>query len=298
MDRVSNVVHQPVLLREVISLLNLLPGNAVVDGTMGLGGHSSEIIKQIQPNGRLIGIDFDKSALEIAKERLVGYQVKIDLFCDNFGNLGNILKELNLKGVDAILLDLGMSSYQLADSNRGFSFLAVGPLDMRMSHDAFTRASDIINRAPEKELIRIFQEYGEERFSKRIARKIIGIRHRRKIETTADLVNVIYESVPFKQGKIHPATRVFQALRIATNKELENLSIFLNHTADYLNPKGHLAIVSFHSLEDRLVKHKFIENKRKEIFSLITKKPIRPGIEEINRNPRARSAKLRVAEKI
>lgn len=291
-------IHQPVLLNEVIGLLNLSAGKVVVDGTIGLGGHSFEIIRQIQPNGRLIGIDFDKSALEIAKERLAGHQVKIDLFRDNFSNLGSILKELNLNGVDAILLDLGLSSYQLSDSTRGFSFLANGPLDMRMSRDAFLRAADIINRVPEKELIRIFQEYGEERFSKRIARKIVNTRHKRRIETTADLVNVIYESVPFKQGKIHPATRVFQALRIATNKELGNLSIFLNNAADYLNPKGRLAVISFHSLEDRLVKQKFVDNKRKEIFSLLTKKPIRPGMDETNSNPRARSARLRVAEKI
>lgn len=290
--------HQPVLPDEAIGLLDLSPGKTVVDGTIGLGGHSSEILKRIAPGGRLIGIDLDESALKIAKAKLAPDSNQINLFFDNFANLENILKKLGIKGVDGIILDLGLSSFQLSEAGRGFSFLTAAPLDMRMNQSAKTTAKDIVNKARFDELIRIFQDYGEERWSKRIAKAIINSRQKHPIETTQDLVGIIQSSIPYKGGKIHPATRVFQALRIAVNNELDNLSKFLQTAENNLKSQGRLAIISFHSLEDRLVKRAFIDKKAKNIFKIITKKPITPTRDETDKNPRSRSAKLRVAEKI
>ncbi|MBI4833981.1 MAG: 16S rRNA (cytosine(1402)-N(4))-methyltransferase RsmH [Planctomycetes bacterium] len=290
--------HQPVLPDEAIGLLDLSPGKTVVDGTIGLGGHSSEILKRITPGGRLIGIDLDEAALRIAQANLAPDSDKTNLFHDNFANLENILKNLSIKGVDGILLDLGFSSFQLSEAGRGFSFLSTAPLDMRMNQSAKSTVKDIINKARLDELIRIFQDYGEERWSKRIAKAIVNSRQKHPIETTEDLVGIIQSSIPYKGGNIHPATRVFQALRIAVNGELDNLSKFLQTAENNLNPKGRLVIISFHSLEDRLVKRAFIDKKVKNIFKIITKKPITPTRDEMDKNPRSRSAKLRVAEKV
>ena len=288
------MIHQPVLVKEVCSLLDLKPGKIIVDATVGSGGHSAAIAPLIQPGGRLIGLDRDNLAITRTRQRMDSD--KIDLFCENFINLGNILGKLGLKGVDGIILDLGVSSEQLSDTGRGFSFQTTGPLDMRMDKCSELTAEKIINRYPLERLMSIFSDYGEERWSRRIARAIVKMRQNSPIRTTSGLAAVISQAVPGR-GRIHPATRIFQALRIAVNQELDNLSSFLGQCETFLNPEGRLAIISFHSGEDRLVKTAFREKAIKRIFQIITRKPFYPSREEMSANPRSRSARLRVAEK-
>ncbi|MBA7530875.1 Ribosomal RNA small subunit methyltransferase H [subsurface metagenome] len=290
-------LHQPVLIKEVIELLQPRPGKILVDATIGSGGHSELLLGLIESSGKLIGIDRDKETLNIARERLKNYQTQLILLCDNFINLPHILKELDIEKVDGVLLDLGISSQQLSDAERGFSFQQDGPMDMRMSRTSRLKASDIINKYSPERLVKIFQDYGEERWSKRIARNIIGARTRKRIERTRELVEIIQRAVPFKKTRIHPATRVFQALRIEVNGELDNLRQFLKEPERYLKTGGRLAIISFHSLEDRLVKESFREKIKQDVFKRITKKPIRPEQEEVLTNPRSRSARLRAVER-
>lgn len=291
-------MHQPVLLNEVIELLKPQPNQILVDATIGSGGHSEQLLKLIRPGGRLIGLDLDKNILTLAQQRLNQYPAQIKLFCDNFANLDTVLARLGLTRIDRILLDLGVSSYQLSESKRGFSFQLNGPLDMRMSLTNSLTAAKIINHYPANRLLKVIQEYGEERWAKRIVKRIIQIRHNKPIRETRQLAELIYQTVPRRYHRIHPATRVFQALRIETNNELGNLTAFLNDAEKYLEPNGRLAIISFHSLEDRIVKIAFQTKKKQGYFRIITKKPIRATDEEIYRNPRARSARLRVAEKL
>jgi 16S rRNA (cytosine1402-N4)-methyltransferase len=301
-------IHKSVLLKEAIEMLNLKKGDIVVDATLGGGGHTREILKKIGEEGKLIAIDADMQAIE-------NFEAKKNVFLvnDNFANLENILKELKIEEVSAILADLGWSSDQLI--GKGMSFQTDEPLDMRLSKKQKITAQEIVNGYEKKELERIFKEYGEEKFWKSIARKIIEVRSNRKIETTKELVEIINQAVPekFKHGKLHPATRAFQAIRIEVNSELENLEKFIKGALETLKPKGRLAVISFHSLEDKIVKNSFRENARGCIcppnfpqcvcgkipkVSVITKKPVRPGKkEEMKKNPRARSAKMRVAEK-
>ena len=292
-------MHQPVLLKEVIEYLTPQPGEIVIDGTIGLGGHSELFLAKIQPKGKLIGIDLDCQALAQAQKRLLtGEQIgSLDLFCDNFANIDDIIKKLGLKGVDVILLDLGVSSYQLDTPERGFSFMNDAPLDMRMSQDNPFSASTVVNDYPEDELIRIFRSYGEERFAKRIAQRIVRYRAKEQIKTTGQLVAIIKKAAPSGWQRIHPATRVFQALRIEVNKELNNLERFLAGFPQWLKPGGRVGIISFHSLEDRLVKRSFRKYKEEGALEIVTKKPVTPTAEEEQQNPRSRSAKFRVAVK-
>jgi len=308
--------HIPVMLPEVLSYLNCKPGKIYVDCTLGGSGHARAVCDKILPDGLLIGIDQDIVAIENARKVLKPFEFNVHLFHDDFVNLANILKRLEITAVDGILLDLGVSLFQIESSGRGFSFKKDEPLDMRMNQGASTKAEDLINNMEGKNLRKIFQEYGEERWAGQIARKIVKERKRKSIRSSLQLARIVYDAVPgrakFNQ-KIHPATRVFMALRIAVNKELEKLDLFMANVANLLSPKGRLCILSFHSLEDRIVKTrirdlektcvcppdfpKCVCNKKREVCSL-TKKPVRPSEEEIIKNPMARSAKLRAMERI
>ena len=292
-------VHEPVLREEVLRLLDPQPGGVVVDLTLGSGGHAREILKRIGARGRLVGIDQDREALERAKEYLKTFP-QAEFIQKNFSFMKEILRSLNLEAVDAVLLDVGLSTEQLEESRRGFSFLKDGPLDMRMDPEGPVRARDLINGLSQGELEKIFRSYGEERFAGRIARAIVYRRKTKPVETTAELVKIIQKAVPrrFHFGRLHPATRVFQALRIRVNRELEALESALPQALQGLRPGGRLAVISFHSLEDRIVKHKFREWAKAEQVKILTPKPVAPAAEEIERNPRSRSAKLRAIEKL
>lgn len=308
-------VHIPVLAREVIEHLACRPGGIYVDGTLGGGGHALEILKASAPDGRLIGIDRDEDALNAAGKRLEGYKDRITLVRDNFRDIENILKSLGVKEVDGILLDLGVSSYQFEEPGRGFSFRYDARLDMRMDNRQEVSAYELVNNLEVGELARIFREYGEEREAGKLARVIDSVRKRRPIETTGELANIIYDAIPrrFHPKGIHPATRVFQALRIAVNDELKSIEDGLSGGLESLKSGGRLAVISFHSLEDRIVKNFFREAStgcvcppkfpicvcgKKPRAKLVTRKAVTPSDEEIDKNPRARSSKLRVLEKV
>ena len=290
--------HEPVLLREVLALLDLKPGEVVIDATLGRGGHAREILKKIGAKGRLIGIDQDPEALERAKQNLKAFP-QVDYVERNFSELDEILKCLNLKQVHAVLLDVGVSTEQLEEASRGFSFLKEGPLDMRMDSRRSLRARDLVNDLSQGELEKLFRTYGEERWAKRIAGTLCRERAERPIETTGELVRIIHKAVPrrFHFGARHPATRVFQALRIRVNEELKALESVLPQALQALGPGGRLAVISFHSLEDRIVKQTFRAWAREGEVQILTPKPVRPAEEEIQRNPRSRSARLRAVRK-
>ncbi|MBI5530408.1 MAG: 16S rRNA (cytosine(1402)-N(4))-methyltransferase RsmH [Candidatus Doudnabacteria bacterium] len=310
--------HIPVLLTEVIHYLRPQPNQNFIDCTLGGGGHAAALLEKIFPNGRLLGIDADPQAVENARQRLAPAQDRarrIILIQDNFRNLNKIVHEADFFPIHGILLDLGLSSAQLADEERGFSFKTAGPLDMRWSPTQPLTAADIVNKWPEKELTRIFKEYGEERFSQKIASQIVKQRQMEKIQTTDKLVGIVLSAIParYYPKKIHPATKVFQALRIAVNDELESLRLVLPQASNLLALGAILAVISFHSLEDRIVKNFFKAESRgcvcpkefpicncghKPRLKIITKKAIKPSEDEVRRNPRARSARLRVAEKV
>jgi len=369
--REEKMIHKPVLLEEVIENLNLKPGMTVIDGTLGAGGHSIEILKKILPGGKLVSIDWDKQAIENFPERLKkeGFDISdgaspasvksnfngdrcdfkiikksggnniAGYWCgasDNYANLNRIIGGLPdvSSGIDAVFADLGFSSDQIEDAKRGFSFLKNGPLDMRYSPEKEgLTATDIVNGYSEKDLADIFWKYGEEKYARRFAKEIVSIRKTKKIVETGELVEIISRAIPnvYRRKKIYPvksrraglampafnrvnfATKVFQALRIEVNHELENLKEFLDQSLEVLASGGRLAVVSFHSIEDRLVKNFFRDESRdciclpsipkcvcthKKKLKIITKKPIVPNNLETKRNPRSRSAKLRVAEKI
>lgn len=307
--------HIPVMLEETIAFLDCHPGHVVVDGTLGGGGHAQKIIERILPQGVFIGIDRDRDAIENAKCRFKGYGSNVHFFHRNYSQLPEILSELGMGDVDAVLLDLGVSFHQIDSDGRGFSFRRDEKLDMRMDIRQTATAEQLVNEMEKAELIRIFRDYGEEKWSSRIASKIIAERRKQRIESTGRLAGIVSDAVPFRFRKagIHPATKVFMALRIAVNRELEHLETFLAHLPDMLRPEGTVCIISFHSLEDRKVKHCFrtLEKgctcppklpvctcNQKPLFRIITRKPVRPGAEEINRNPMSRSARLRVAKRI
>ena len=308
--------HTPVMLHEVLRYLNCRPGKIYVDCTLGGSGHARAICKKIMPGGVFIGIDQDMDAIQNARKVLEPLDLSVHLFHENFIYLPDFLGQLNITSVDGILLDLGLSLHQIESSGRGFSFKRDEPLDMRMSTAANTTAEDLINQMAGNSLRKIFQEYGEERWSAQIARKIVQERQRSPIRSSKHLARIVCDAIPkpalFNQ-KIHPATRVFMALRIAVNRELEMLDLFMKNVADFLTPKGRLCILSFHSLEDRIVKHrlKALEKScvcppdfpqcvcdQKSVIRILTKKIVRPSKDEIARNPMARSTKLRAAEKI
>ena len=306
--------HQPVLLNECLDALAIRPDGIYVDGTLGRAGHSREIARRLT-TGRLIAIDRDKAALDAAPARLEGCMDRVALVRGNFGDLPAILASLGVDGVDGMLFDLGVSSPQLDDGSRGFSYLQDAPLDMRMDQSAPLTAKDVVNGWDREELKRILWQYGEERYSGPIAAAIVRERERAPIETTGQLSELIRAAMPAKarREKQHPAKRSFQAIRIAVNDELGEVERLLGGALDALNPGGRLAVISFHSLEDRLVKTAYADWAkgctcppdfpvcvcgRKPRVKLVGKRPIMAGEKELDENPRSRSAKLRVAEKL
>jgi 16S rRNA (cytosine1402-N4)-methyltransferase len=299
----SSVVsqHIPVLLKEVVDSLELKPGSVVVDGTLGGAGHSERILEKF-PGIKLIGLDRDSEAVERAEEKLRAY-TNIHLYTESYRNLDKVLAELNMTVIDALLLDLGISSDQLENSGRGFTFLHDEPLLMTMKREVAEgdlTAEIVVNTFPEESLELILRGFGEERYSRRIARAIVEKRAEKPIRTTHDLVGIVEAATPtiYHHGGIHPATRTFQALRIAVNEELTALEEGLVKGFNYLSQGGRMLVISFHSLEDRLVKTYFRDRAIDGSARLITKKPIVPSEEEIEKNTRSRSAKLRIIEKI
>lgn len=306
--------HKPVMLWECIQGLNIKPDGIYVDGTLGGAGHSTEIANRISEKGLLIGIDRDEEAICVAKERLSKFD-NIKFVNDNHDNIKSILTNLNIDSVDGILLDLGVSSYQLDEGKRGFSYMNSGNLDMRMDQNQDLTAKDVVNNYSEEHLANIIYEYGEEKFSRLIARKIVKYRENKVIETTDELVRIIENAVPNRNSNGHLAKRTFQAIRIEVNNEIKPLYNTVIDCIDSLKSGGRLCILTFHSLEDRAVKMAFNDSigkcicppglpycvcgaKEKTKGKIITKKPILPSLEEINENSRSKSAKLRIFEKI
>jgi 16S rRNA (cytosine1402-N4)-methyltransferase len=292
-------IHTPVMLEEVLSYLNLSPGKTIVDATVGTGGHAEEILKRISPGGRLIGIDRDRESLNVAQDRLGKFGSASVLRQGNFMDIDSILKELKVKKVDGVLFDLGISSFQLGDPERGFSFKQEGPLDMRMDRESYISAQDLLNNLNEEEISALLWNFGQERWHNRIARLLVRERERRPISTTAELSSIVVRATPYKYRhyRIHPATRTFQAVRIAVNRELETLEIALRKTVEFLDKAARICVISFHSLEDRIVKISFKEFASEGLIKIVTRKPLAPGLAETRDNPSSRSSKLRVAEK-
>lgn len=287
-------VHIPVLFDEVLEQLQPAPGGIFVDGTLGGGGHTRALAERVGPEGRVIAVDLDGGAVERTSAALAGLPVLVANA--SYADLPEVLDEVGVSAVDGVLLDLGLSSDQLADAERGFSYLSEGELDMRFDLERGEPAWRILERMSEEHLANVIYQYGEERFSRRIAKKIVEQRRSDPIRTASQLAELVRSCVPRSRGhSIDPATRTFQALRIAVNGELDALQTALKRLPDYLKPGGRLAIISFHSLEDRIVKEAFRDDER---LSPITRKPIVASEQESNRNPRARSAKLRVAERV
>ena len=306
--------HISVLLNECLEGLNIKENGIYVDGTLGGAGHSSEILKRLSNEGRLIGIDQDTDALKAAKERLKNYS-NVTFVHSNFSSIENVLNNLNIDGVDGILMDLGVSSYQLDEGERGFSYMKDAPLDMRMNRDNDFSAYNVINEYSEEDLYRIIRDYGEEKFARRIASFIVENRQEKNIETTLELVEIIKNAIPAKARREgpHPAKRTFQAIRIEVNSELSILNKTIEDGVGKLNKGGRMAIITFHSLEDRIVKNKFRDLAvscrcpkefpvcvcgEKAKVKVISRKAIEPTKEEVDINPRSRSAKLRVIEKL
>lgn len=305
--------HFTVMKKEAVEGLNPQAGLLYIDGTMGGGGHSKEILEYIQPNGRLISFDVDQDAIDVCHERLPGYDKQLKIVKSNFTKIPEVLQSLNIREISGgVLLDLGTSIHQLTTPEKGFSFMKDAPLDMRLDTDASRTAYDVVNEYSQDDLVKIFKEYGEERFSKRVAKSIIEARNTKTIQTTKELSDLVIKSIPRTKQKIHPATRVFQAIRIAVNDELVNLQNTLNGVVPLLSVNARISVISFHSLEDRIVKNTFrrfsskcncpkeqmICNCPPPLLEVITRKPILPSDDEIKQNPPSRSAKLRVAKKI
>jgi 16S rRNA (cytosine1402-N4)-methyltransferase len=294
--------HKPVLLEEVCRWLRCRSGGRYLDCTVGTGGHAWRILDLSRPDGIVIGLDRDGSTLTLARERLKEFGERARLLHGHFSELAQHLRTVGVSEVDGVLFDLGVSSIQLGSPSRGFSFSADGPLDMRMDQRSGQTAAGLVNRLPEPELADIVYRYGEERYARRIARAIVRARARAPLRTTFALVAVIRDAVPssYRHGRLHCATRTFQALRIAVNRELESLSDSLREATGVLAPGGRLCVISFHSLEDRIAKQtlRALSHGADAYLSLLTKKPVRPAEEELRTNPRARSARLRVAERL
>lgn len=307
--------HISVLLNECIEGLAIKPNGIYVDGTLGGAGHASVVCTHLDKDGYFIGIDQDKNALLVSTERLKDVKPKVSIVNSNFENVSKVLEDLNVKGIDGMLIDLGVSSHQLDEPTRGFSYMNDAPLDMRMDQDGTYTAYDVVNDLPEQELFHIIKDYGEEKWAKRVAQFIVEARKEKNIETTYELVEIIKKAIPHgarKDGP-HPAKRTFQAIRIAVNRELEIIEPTIISVVNKLNSGGRLCIITFHSLEDRIVKHAFrkLENPctcdphipicvcgKKPMVKVVTRKPILPTGEEVEFNPRSRSAKLRIIERI
>lgn len=306
--------HKSVLLRETVDSLNIRPDGIYVDGTLGGGGHAFEVLKRLGPEGRLIGIDQDADAIKAATERLEPMKERVTIVRNNYRNIREVLESLGISKVDGIYLDLGVSSYQLDTVERGFTYRENAPLDMRMDQRNEKTAADIVNEYGEMDLYRVIRDYGEDRFAKNIAKHIVREREKSRIETTDQLVEIIKAAIPAKiraEGG-HPAKRTFQAIRIELNKELEVLNESIDTMIRLLTPGGRLSIITFHSLEDRIVKNRFRTNEnpcicppdfpvcvcgRKSMGKVITRKPILPDETEMEENKRSKSSKLRVFER-
>lgn len=291
--------HEPVLAHEVLQCLAPRSGAILVDGTLGTGGHSAMLLPRLLPAGRLIGIDLDPQSLEAAQQRLREFLPQLVVTHGNYRRLAEILARLGITAIDGLLLDLGMSSPQVDQAARGFSFLREGALDMRMDPSQQTTAAMLVNEWSADDLTDMLSTLGEERFAQRIARQMVRERQAGAITTTAQLAALVARAVPrgARYGRLHPATRTFQALRIAVNDELGALEALLGDLPRLLNPGGRAVIIAYHSLEDRLVKHAFAQGMRDGLWTVLTKKPVRPGDAEAAENPRARSAKLRAVER-
>ena len=294
-------VHTPVMLAEILEYLNPQPGQVIVDATLGMGGHSLEIVKRLSPGGKLIGIDRDEESLVRARALLGGYGAAVESACGNFSDMDLILKNLNVESIDGIVMDLGVSSFQLKDAQRGFSFQSEGPLDMRFDRNSYISAYDLVNNLNEEELSNLLWTFGEERWHNRIARHLVFERQKHPIATTQDLSDIVIRAIPGRfrhmHHRIHPATRTFQAVRIAVNRELESLETALQKAIKLLRKEGRICVISFHSLEDRIVKLAFRHGAAEGMLKIITPKPLTPTYTEIKENPPSRSSKLRVAEK-
>jgi 16S rRNA (cytosine1402-N4)-methyltransferase len=314
MESLPSSNHIPVMLETAVELMGCRAGGFYVDGTLGGAGYAAAILKASGPDGTLLGMDWDDEAIQRARDKLGSYEDRAILAKASFAELPRVLRELRLGPADGIVLDLGVSSFQLEDPARGFSFLREGPLDMRMDPSLKQTAADLVNRLPEKELARLIFQLGEERWARRIARSIVTRRKAKLFTSTLELAELIKMVAPSTRDtrRLHPATRTFQALRMAVNRELEQLDDFLSHALGTLKPGGRMCIVSFHSLEDRKVKEEFrswskscrcdrdvvvCQCEGRPLARLLTKRPLRPHQEEVERNPRARSARLRAVEK-
>ena len=306
--------HESVLAKEILQYLHPREDGLIVDGTLGNGGHTELILKNTAPGLRVLGIDRDEQAIERAGKRLAPFRNRVTLIHGNFSDIKNILKKANVMNVDGLLLDLGVSSPQLDSPERGFSFMRNGPLDMRMDSTQKTTAADLLVKLSDEELVLVIKEYGEERFAKRIVRAIRKAQEQNPITTTLQLSNIVsgVTHTP-RPAKIHPATRTFQALRIAVNNELEHIKSALSDSLKVLSASARIMVISFHSLEDRIVKNFFKDEEKgcicpprlpvcacghKTRLKIITRRPVTPASEEVKRNPRASSSKLRVAERV
>lgn len=308
-------IHVPVLLKEVLYYLNLKQGDVIFEGTLGGAGHTVEIIKAIAPTGKVIGVDLHSQTLSTASTQLEKFSENVVLVNDNFANIIKILKELDVTSIDGMLLDLGLSSFLIERSKRGFSYIRDEELDMRFGNGSL-KASDVVNGYTEDRLVEIFQEYGEERWAKSIAKSIVAGRRSEGIKTTGELVDIIKGSIPEKykyRRKGNPAKRIFQAIRMEVNREIDNLRTAIRDGFKMLKSKGRMVVISYHSLEDRLVKRSFVEFEgictcppelpvcvcgREIKAEIITRRAVRPSREEIDINPRSRSARLRALKKI
>jgi len=307
--------HIPVMLEPVIALLGCKPGGIYVDGTIGAGGYARSLLDKSAPDGVVVGLDWDLEAIERVRERLGGYGKRLILEKADFADIRMVLRKHGIPQADGIAVDLGVSSFQIEDPERGFSFMHEGPLDMRMNRDLPRTAADLVNTLPEKDLADLIYRYGEDKLSRRIARTIAAARKKDRIDNTRELAELIRKAVPGRRDafRIHPATRTFQALRIAVNREIDSLERFLPEALDVLGVGGRLCVVAFHSLEDRVAKEAFrnwarscrcpreraaCECEGRPLVRPLTKKALRPSPDEVERNPRARSARLRAVEKL
>ena len=307
--------HEPVLLQQVVDFLQIRSGGIYVDGTAGTGGHTEAIAERVCPGGKVIAIDLDREAIAMAGKRLERFGECVEFVTGNFAEVDRTLAERNIEKVQGMVMDLGFSSYQLARAERGFAFSVEGPLDMRMSRESGPTANEVINEYPEEDIAGIIREFGEERFSRRIAAAIVMCRKEKKIESTTQLAQIVTGAIPrkYQSCKLQPATKTFQALRIFINSELDNLKKALPKAIDCLGKAGRLIVISFHSLEDRIVKTTFrkfaagctcppsfpvCRCDNIPLVKIITRRPVVPTKEEVQRNPRSRSAKMRVCEKL
>lgn len=290
--------HEPVMVREALELLAPSPGKVIVDCTVGAGGHARALIQKLLPGGKLIALDCNDKMLELARKNLSEFGEQVCFFQANFADLSVVLSQAGQEEVDGVIFDLGVASDELDDPTLGLSFQVDGPLDMRLSRSVRLTAYEVVNTFSEAKLAEIFWELGEERHARRIARRIVQERAKGPIRSTTQLANIIYDAVGGRREKIHPATRCFLALRLFVNDELEVLKRGLNAVPTHLRPGGRVVVISFHSLEDRIVKNTYKEWEKQGVVQILTRKVMRPCAEEVARNPRSRSAKMRAAERM